>query len=181
MTITAKVTDPDGVGSVTLTYQAVNPGNYIRRTDASYQTNWISLPMLDDGTGADATAGDAIYTAVMPAGLQTHRRLMRYRISSADAAGAEIQVPYSDDEQPNFAYFVYNGVPAWTGAVQPGNGGSRGQTRTYPSSLLSGIQTWHLIANATAPLTRITRALDANVGTSTASAPASVLAPYRVR
>jgi hypothetical protein len=30
--ITAKVTDPDGVGSVTLSYQTVNPGAYIRKT-----------------------------------------------------------------------------------------------------------------------------------------------------
>ncbi|MFH1718880.1 MAG: lamin tail domain-containing protein [Planctomycetota bacterium] len=29
-------------------------------------------------------------------------------------------VPYMDDPQPNFAYLVYDGVPAWRGAVQPG-------------------------------------------------------------
>ena len=34
MTITAKITDPDGVGPVTLSYQTVDPGAYIRTTDA---------------------------------------------------------------------------------------------------------------------------------------------------
>ena len=28
--------------------------------------------------------------------------------------------PYADDPQLNFAYFVYDGVPGWSGAAQPG-------------------------------------------------------------
>ncbi len=67
VTITAKVTDPDGVASVTLEYQAIDPGAYIRKSDASYMTNWTYVPMTDDGTGGDAAAGDSIFTAVLPA------------------------------------------------------------------------------------------------------------------
>ncbi|MFT7643737.1 MAG: hypothetical protein ACI9G1_005503, partial [Pirellulaceae bacterium] len=54
--ITAKVTDPDGVQAVTLEYQIVEPGNYIRIGNAEYQTNWVALAMVDDGTGGDAVA-----------------------------------------------------------------------------------------------------------------------------
>ena len=36
VTITAKITDPDGVGSVSLLYQLVNPGAYIARFDPQY-------------------------------------------------------------------------------------------------------------------------------------------------
>ncbi|PYK99740.1 MAG: hypothetical protein DME19_07575 [Verrucomicrobia bacterium] len=118
--ITAKITDPEGVTGVTLQYQLVDPGNYIELTDAAYSNNWTSIPMNDAGTDGDALAGDSIYTAVLPGSIQTHRRLVRYRIEATDGTGLSVTVPYADDPQPNFAYFVYDGVPAWQGAVRPG-------------------------------------------------------------
>jgi hypothetical protein len=117
--ITAKITDPDGVASVTLQYQTVEPGSYIELADAAYRTNWISMPMGDAGTEGDAMATDDVYTAVLPASVQANRRLIRYRITASDALGESITVPYADDPQPNFAYFVYDGVPSWKGAVRP--------------------------------------------------------------
>jgi hypothetical protein len=120
VTITARITDPEGVTNVTLRYQLVDPGNYIELTDAAYASNWTTLAMNDAGLNGDAQAGDSIYTVVLPASLQTRRRLVRYRISVTDGTGLSVTVPYADDPQPNFAYFVYNGAPAWTGAVQPG-------------------------------------------------------------
>ena len=109
------MTDPEGVASVTLQYQLVNPGDYIAINDPRYATNWHNLTMRDDGQAGDATAGDDIYTVVLPGSVQTDRRLVRYRVTAADALGASIRVPYADDPQPNFAYFVYDDVPAWTG------------------------------------------------------------------
>ena len=60
-------------------------------------------------------------------------------------------MPYADDQQPNFAYFVYGGVPAWTGALRPSafNGFAATPARTYPSTLLESMPPLHLIANAT--------------------------------
>jgi len=118
--ITAKVTDPDGVRSVTLSYQIVEPGGYIALHDAQYQTKWTHVEMFDDGTHGDVKAFNDKYTAILPAGVQVHRRLIRYRITAVDETGLSITGPYSDDPQPNFAYFVYDGVPAWHGAIQPG-------------------------------------------------------------
>ncbi len=136
VTVSAKITDPDGVASVTLSYQIVNPGSYIRKSDPAYEENWIDLEMA----GPDANLN---YSAVIPA--QDHRNLVRYRITSADSLGAEVLAPFSDDDQPNFAYFVYNGLPAWTGANRPGVD----SPATFDPALLDDLPPYHLIANAT--------------------------------
>jgi hypothetical protein len=94
------------------------------------------------------TPGDGIYSVQIPASVQTHRRLIRYRITVTDALGLSVRVPYADDEQPNFAYYVYNGVPAWSGAVLPGGAGPRGTVQTFSPALLNSIQTWQLISNS---------------------------------
>ncbi|MGJ8696892.1 MAG: lamin tail domain-containing protein [Verrucomicrobiaceae bacterium] len=152
--VSAKVTDPDGVASVTLEYQLVNPGDYFCRY-LKFSTNgnanpdprfedpseWTSLPMSDDGNGGDALASDSIYSVTLPAALQTHRRLIRYRISVSDTPGAGIRVPYADDPQPNFAYFVYDGTPDWTGVIRPGD-----TAVTYPGELMSSIATYFLLS-----------------------------------
>ena len=143
--ITAKITDPDGMGPVTLSYQLVNPGTYIRRTDAVYETSWTTVAMLDDGTSGDAIAGDFVYSLTMPTSLHNHRRLVRYRLHIEDSLGNASSVPYADDESPNFAYYVYDGVPAWTGADRPGVT----PTKTFPASLMESMPVYQLIANET--------------------------------
>ena len=87
--------------------------------------------------------GDSIYTAEIPA--QDHRNLVRYRITTSDNVGAGVTAPFDDDEQPNFAYFVYNGVPAWNGASNPGTS----PTATFAPEVLEDLPTYHLISNAT--------------------------------
>jgi Lamin Tail Domain/CotH kinase protein/Immunoglobulin domain/Bacterial TSP3 repeat len=146
--ITAKITDPDGVTNVVLQYQLVDPGSYIELADAAYTNNWTPLAMNDSGTGGDAVSGDDTYTVTLPGALQTHRRLIRYRVIANDSGGRSIRVPYADDPQPNFAYFCYNGVPAWTGAVQPGAGGSNGVVVTVSSNEMSRLPALHLIGRS---------------------------------
>ena len=142
--ITAKVTDPDGVSSVTLSYQLVDPGAYINLEDAAYETNWTDLPMTDDGSGADLISGDSVYSVVMPGSFQTHRRLIRYRITVEDIPGNTQLTPYADDESPNFAYFCYNGVPDWTASKQPGSQ----PNVTYPAAALDSMAVYHLISKS---------------------------------
>ncbi len=139
--ITATVTDPDGVQSVSLQYQIVEPGDYIKIDDPRYTTTWTTVPMQDNALNGDLVAADTIFSALIPGSVQTHRRLIRYRITVTDTLGANVRVPYADDPQPNFAYFVYDAIPAWTGSRQPGVV----TNVTYPSSLLSGLQQYHLI------------------------------------
>jgi len=162
VTITAKVTDPDGVKRVTLKYQVVRPGSYIPaylpvtpisslianpnriqpiNPDFENLTNWRELTMVDDGTGQDAVAGDEIYTAVIPG--QGNRTLMRYRIVAEDDSNELIQVPYADDASLNFAYYVYDGVPDYVASrhsVHP-----EGPGHVYSSEILTSIPVYTLI------------------------------------
>jgi hypothetical protein len=150
--VTAKVTDAGGVANVTLQYQLVDPGNYIRYQyssggnnrlpDPAYETNWVNAAMLDDGLNGDEQVGDDVFTVQLSSALQTHRRLVRYRIIVEDMAGKSLQVPYADDPQPNFAYFVYDGVPAWTGADRPGVT----SPVIYDTDTMRSLPVYHLIA-----------------------------------
>lgn len=133
--ISATIIDPDGVGPVSLSYQVVDPGSYIRLTDPEYATGWISVPMT-------RTDGD-VWTATLPGSLQSHRRLVRYRIRFEDLSGNAQTVPYPDDESPNFAYFINDGMPEWSGALRPG----QTPLQTYPVSMLDSIPVYTLIAN----------------------------------
>ena len=143
VTITMKVTDPDGVASVNLDYQLVDPGSYIRLTDDAYRANWTTVAMSDDGMNGDAIPGDGVFTTVLPADLQTNRRLVRYRIHAEDNLGAVVTGPYADDPQPNFAYYVYDGVPDWTGSMRPG----REPDVTYSAEAISNVAIYQLIAD----------------------------------
>ena len=145
VTITVKATDTNSVATVTLNYQVNSPGQYLRKTDPSYNTSWISLTMLDNGTNGDLVAGDSIYSAIIPANVNVHRTLVRYRISATDGLGNSVQAPYSDDESPNFGYFVYSGAPAWRGASRPGVT----PVQDFPASLMNSLPTYHLVANQT--------------------------------
>ncbi len=131
--ITAKATDPEGVAAVQLQYQVVAPGFYIpavlpvavnslianprlEPTPNPAYTNassWLTVPMVDTGTDGDEVAGDNVYTAILPR--QANRTLVRYRIIVADNLGTSRQAPFEDDPTLNFAYYVYNGIPAYQG------------------------------------------------------------------
>lgn len=132
--VTAKITDPQGVGSVSLAWQLCAPGSFIPSklpktisggnfvnvttplaANPAFElaANWTSAPMNDDGVNGDAVGGDGIWTAVIPA--QPNRTLVRYRITAADNAGASARYPLIGDPSLNFACFVYNGVPDYEG------------------------------------------------------------------
>ncbi|MDI6448632.1 lamin tail domain-containing protein [Anaerobaca lacustris] len=145
--ISAKITDADGLATVQLMYQFVDPGDYISIGDVRYRNEWTFVDMRDDGLEGDATAGDDIYTVVLPAELQMHRRLVRYKIVAITPTGSLRTAPYDDDPQPNFAYFVYNGVPAWRGAIRPGSSGTTGQVVAYSPQVLTSLPVYHVIAD----------------------------------
>jgi len=167
VTITAKVTDPDGVASVVLRYQLVDPGSYIPITlpnlntatptvpnpDYENPANWTAAAMYDNGQNGDAVAGDSVYTVQIPASVQVHRRLIRYRITAADTAGLSVRVPYADDPQPNFAYFVYDGVPAWSGAINPSGSAPLNEVQHFNPVVMRSLPVYHLIARETDVLT----------------------------
>lgn len=144
-----RVTNPTEVAAVRMRYQTVDPGAYVRRTDPAFETRWSELVARDDGTEGDAVSGDGLYTAVIPASLQVHRRLTRYQVVVEGVHGATISAPYADDEAPNFAFFTYDGVPAWQGANRPGAAGNAGAVRSFPTNLFTTLPAYHLVANET--------------------------------
>ena len=75
------------------------------------------MEMNDEGAEGDLHAGDNLWSVSIPATVQRHRSLVRYRIRVEDGAGNALLVPYADDPQPNFAYYCYDGVPSWSGAA----------------------------------------------------------------
>lgn len=139
ITVTAIVSDADGVLDVQLFYQLVAPGNYIRLSDPAYSTDWTPMAM--------AERGDNVYTVTMPPEASRHRYLVRYRIYAADKAGNSITAPYADDPQPNFAFFVYDGPPVFYAAIQPGAQGERGQVQAYDFAAMRPAPIYQLLAN----------------------------------
>jgi hypothetical protein len=143
--ISIHVADSHGVDRVDLEYQRVLPGSYIRLTDANYQSSWTTLAMRDDGQAGDAVAGDGVYSVTLPGSINTHRSVVRYRITAEDTLGATVRGPYADDAQSNFAYFVYDGIPAWSGASRPGVS----PVVEFDTNITQSIEPYHIIANST--------------------------------
>lgn len=135
VTIRARVTDSDGVGNVTLWLQVVCPGAYIRIDSPAYATTWTPYTMQP--------AGDDIYALTLPADAVQHRNLIRYRVEATDRNGRSVMTPAADDPQPNFALYVYDGVPTWRGAVNPVPGAA---AVTYDFSQMRALPVYHLIA-----------------------------------
>ena len=87
-----------------------------------------------------------VFVATLPAGIIQHRHLIRYRIRATDGLGASVRAPYPDDPQPNFALFVYDGIPAWTGAVRPGVAVALGTPFTVGIEEMNRLPAYHMIA-----------------------------------
>ncbi|MEM7394069.1 MAG: lamin tail domain-containing protein, partial [Verrucomicrobiota bacterium] len=157
-TITVKATDPHGVMDVRLAYQVVLPGSYLAayiakttpdllanptndlapNPDFENPVNWTEVVMVDDGTG------DNTYTVTLPP--QINRTLVRYRITATDNLGASVRVPYADDPSLNFAYFTYNGVPAYTADTDTLQGG--GVPYVYPTNVMRSLPAYILITDS---------------------------------
>ncbi len=152
VTITARINAARGVSQMRLQVQVVEPGNYLRKTDAAYTNSWREFPMrLTPGVAARGVApnpkslngrAEVFFTAVLPPEMQQHRRLIRYFISWTDASGAGGRVPAATTECPNFAYFVYDGLPAFTGASEPG----RTPPLFFSAEFMDTLPAYHLIA-----------------------------------
>src|SRR5687767_8367668 len=140
--ITVKVPKA-GRGMVTLQYQLVDPGQYIDLTDAAFQSNWLSVLMNDSAERGDATKADGLFTAELPGRLQTHRRLVRYRVTMDGVVIA----PAASDTVRNFAYFVYDGVPPWRGAINPTSADSRmREVVTFGTNVMRSLPVYHFIS-----------------------------------
>ena len=79
--VTARVTDNDGVGTVTLYY----------RSEGS--SGFTNTPMVDNGTGDDMVGGDGIFTATIPGAPSRTMRAFYITASDFDSPGASTRFP----------------------------------------------------------------------------------------
>ncbi len=77
--VTARVDDPDGLQDLTLQY----------RLDPA--PDYTSVPMIDDGSGGDAVAGDGVFSAMIPG--QAAGRTVAFLVTATDLAGASARFP----------------------------------------------------------------------------------------
>ena len=133
---------PDAVtGDWVVEYQVNAPGKYRARKDPQFEQDWIALPCVKTDAGKVG--------ATIPGEVQKNRNLVRYRIRSARAGG--VVLPPVSDAQSNYAYFVYDGVPAWQGAINPKATDAKTRTRmTVPADAMSRVPVYHLIASQAA-------------------------------
>lgn len=128
-----------GAANPVLKLQTVEPGKYVRKTDAEYEKNWTDYPMRDDGKDGDATGGDGVYSVRIPETIQKHRHLIRYRIVAGESVA-----PAADDTCPNLSWWCDAGPAPWTGARDPG----QSPKLAFSTEFLGTLQSLHLVARA---------------------------------
>src|SRR5262245_56298648 len=128
-----------------LLYQVVEPGRYLELSSAAYTNEWVSLPFQAVASTEESQTGEEmVFKAKLPASLQKHRRLLRYRVQ----LGNSIVAPDASDTQPNFASCVDDRLPAWRGAVEPRSSEPTRRTAvTYGPELMRSVQVYHFIAD----------------------------------
>jgi hypothetical protein len=144
--VSAHLPDLTGTGSFVLEYQIVEPGMYIALRDPEFKSQWASLPMSEAAPEARSPGQERHFTVQLPPELQKNRRLVRYRIRSVKEN--KVVAPEPNDSQPNYAYFVYDGVPDWKGALDPD--GLKANLRrpvTYSSEVLQRIAVYEFISS----------------------------------
>jgi len=145
--VTAGITEADGLGGVSLLYQVVQPGKYIQIGDPEFKTQWTQAAMKDDGTNGDAVAGDQIFSVRLASPQFQHRSLVRYRVEAAGRAGKKVSKPSLEDAVPNLAFFVYDEMPPYRAAIEPGSSvSSRGQVKEFGPEVLNSLPVYHLIS-----------------------------------
>ena len=100
VTVTARVHDPDGIGSLTLNYR-LDPANIL-----------ASVPMVDDGTRGDDIAGDGVFTAIIPS--QPLNTLVAFYVKATDKFSPAATTTFPSDS-PTRECLVRFGEPRGAG------------------------------------------------------------------
>jgi hypothetical protein len=97
---------------VTETFDQINQVTLLCYINYENGTRWLpssGLPMVDDGTGADAIAGDGIYTAVIPSLAYNPGDMIRWKVTANDTKGNISRCPlypYPSDSPEFFGTVV---------------------------------------------------------------------------
>jgi hypothetical protein len=143
VTISVSLRQPVKANDLVLQYQVVEPGNYIALADSDYSENWKQVS-INQAETEDSDGKRSILKATLPAELQKNRRLIRYRVFSPKAK--TVIAPPDDDTQRNYAYFVYDGIPAWKAAINPNGSRKEREGVTFSPEVMRSVQAYHLIS-----------------------------------
>ncbi|TSA56219.1 MAG: hypothetical protein D4R45_01135 [Planctomycetaceae bacterium] len=94
------------------TFEPINEVTLLCYVNFEYGSRWLpgeGLPMVDDGSGADATADDGIYTAVVPSVNYNHGDMIRWKVTANDTKGNTSRFPlypYPNDSPEYFGTVV---------------------------------------------------------------------------
>ncbi len=143
----SEVSVPEGAlddGQDTVVTARVDPTvGVIDGVELTYRVNYgasTTVPMLDDGVGADVVGGDGIYTAVIPEGISGPGDMVRYFVSASDTSGNDSRFPLFLDTTNSPEYLgsvvadsgVESNLPVLQWFLEPGTEGAaatRGGTR----------------------------------------------------
>ena len=95
-------------------FEPVNEVTLLCYVNFEYDSRWLpgeGLPMADDGTGADATAGDGIYTTIIPSIAYNPGDMIRWKVTANDTKGNVSHFPlypYPNDSPEYFGTVVAN-------------------------------------------------------------------------
>lgn len=145
--VTLRARVPGFVTNLVCEVQAVDPGAYIELQDPAFRKVWTEAPMVRDPVPPGADAGGNSFSLDLPGAVQTPRRLVRYRFRGNDAQGHEMRYPVPGEVRTNFAYFVYDGVPGWSGALEPrSTDARRREPAVFSPAVMRRVQSYHLLA-----------------------------------
>ncbi len=119
-------------------YQVVRPGKYFGKDDPQYEKEWKRVPLAAGSAG--------VRSATVPGEVQKNRHLIRYRV--VDAGSGKRLLPADGDSVPNFAWFVYDGIPAWSGAINPDGDRAGQKPLTIPAEAMRRVQAYHLVTKS---------------------------------
>ena len=94
------------------TFEPINEVTLLCYVNFEYGSRWLpsqGLPMVDDGTGADVTAGDGIYTTIVPSVNYNPGDMIRWKVTAYDTKGNTSRFPlypYPNDSPEYFGTVV---------------------------------------------------------------------------
>ncbi|MBM3846364.1 MAG: hypothetical protein FJ405_08770 [Verrucomicrobia bacterium] len=129
VTVTARISDPQGIARFVLSY----------RVDATGGTTG-TLDMKDDGTGGDATAGDGLYSATIPG--QGSGVMVAFHLQATDSATPSASVLFPNDAptreclvrfgEPQIAATAFGSYRYWMTAAGVNRWRVRGKQSNHP-------------------------------------------------
>ena len=94
--------------ALTVTAKIVLTGDERPDVTMYYRTMFeeeASVSMVDDGSNGDVTAGDLIYTAILPSGIASSGEMLRYRVTTSSNGQIKSQLPTFADPESKGKYF----------------------------------------------------------------------------